>query len=1112
MSAPYIKPQVVLHQEYAQAPATSVQNLNAVIIGPQYHLVRNDVENEHDQGYVGDYVSGSWQPTELPGVPELSLLDADYTKVYVEDALVRLAVMESDGVNTIAQVDPVNFNRIRAIPRVGAVTGAIATTLGGAHTGGSNLPEVYTLTPVGTFTGAAGGSFTYATSNGRSGTITVPAVTGADVMVSGVDGISFTVSDTTSYASTDSFSYTVFENDFVFATGNGADRYYALARDVKVGDRVKWTGVVNGVPATGVTRVTAVEADFIDATVADPVVVPAKATAAADITATLSGGIAGSVTAIGGSLLGGYTTGRTARSYTIQITTGGAPGVALATVSDNDGNVRNGVAITSDNKIYLGDGLQLAITGSASHIRGALYGVTSVSPLIAARTITANKLYLGSRDTTYTIEVIRGGALTRSAAAFKGTVANSTVDLAADIGNWDGGDVDDEYTVTVVTGGDITTARFSAVSQAGDFVPSFSFAAFDALRLVGTKGLKLKLTGTGSFTVGQSWVAKVFGARPLVRISDSAGVDQASTITVDSVNAFSVGLQGLTAAFPGNDCDYGGALTAGALIMGDKFTIIATAKAPAAYQTLVIADPIVSTNGVAHGTAVAANIETFNLEILSVEPKIEIPRKNLHTSAAPGSYNWTVTDGVLDVNDELLVLHNNAWVKIYSGEIFATYRALLRSFTSGIYSLAAAEDVASLLGPVTKDNPLAMGVYMAALNSAGKPIFFAGIETDDLDGYNGVLRRASVNSKLYSFTPTTSDKQVLVACQAHVDAMSSELNKKWRIAFGRTQDVKVIPVVDKSVNGDADFMAAITADTRKVGAPITKVTFTTNAQLLSRVAIGDTLKYAFGTNAYGETTYRSGIVAEVVSNTVCYLLHAIEAAIPVAQVAEIHHTRSTAERADAIRLESEAYGDHRFYNCFPASCTYINGETAGLEFAVCGISGLRASSVPHQPLTNAELKGVLDIPDAYSTFNAQELDTIASGGTLILAQDTIGGEVYIRHQLSTGRKSGILAKTELSMVANFDSVSYYFAQLLAPFIGRVNVTPETIELIHNQIQFGIGYLSSYTDAGLIGSQVIAEGSEILEVRQHPTLKDRIVAKIRLNLPAPLNHIEMHIEV
>lgn len=142
------------------------------------------------------------------------------------------------------------------------------------------------------------------------------------------------------------------------------------------------------------------------------------------------------------------------------------------------------------------------------------------------------------------------------------------------------------------------------------------------------------------------------------------------------------------------------------------------------------------------------------------------------------------------------------------------------------------------------------------------------------------------------------------------------------------------------------------------------------------------------------------------------------------------------------------------------------------------------------------------------------MNTIAEGGTLILMQDTKGGQVYVRHQLSTAYKDGNLNTYELSMVKNLDSISFYFANLLAPFIGRYNVTPELVSVIRTQIQDGLNYLGSLTNVGLLGPQVILTNgnTEIRTIEQHPTLKDRIVAIVDIELPAPLNVIELHIVV
>jgi hypothetical protein len=93
-----------------------------------------------------------------------------------------------------------------------------------------------------------------------------------------------------------------------------------------------------------------------------------------------------------------------------------------------------------------------------------------------------------------------------------------------------------------------------------------------------------------------------------------------------------------------------------------------------------------------------------------------------------------------------------------------------------------------------------------------------------------------------------------------------------------------------------------------------------------------------------------------------------------------------------------------------------------------------------------------------------------------------------------------------------DSISYYFAARLAPFIGRYNITPDLLVVLRTQINDGLLYLGSFTGIGLLGPQVILDNTQLVTLQQHPTLKDTVLAVVNLQVPYPLNVIELHLVV
>ena len=129
-------------------------------------------------------------------------------------------------------------------------------------------------------------------------------------------------------------------------------------------------------------------------------------------------------------------------------------------------------------------------------------------------------------------------------------------------------------------------------------------------------------------------------------------------------------------------------------------------------------------------------------------------------------------------------------------------------------------------------------------------------------------------------------------------------------------------------------------------------------------------------------------------------------------------------------------------------------------------------------------------------------------------QDRAGGVIYVRHQISTAYSKGEgVATAELSMVRNLDSISYYFANRFAPYIGKYNITPDLLAELKAVLHDGLSFLKTATEGNrLIGPQLLDEGTEIKSIYQHPQQKDHVSANIILNLPAPFNNFDLYLDI
>lgn len=1051
----YILPQVQVFQIFRQLPQNVVKNLNAFVFGPHFQLFRYAESSEKlaAQAYAGAELTLSWAALN-PVHPSGSIVDAAYTKVFAD-----------------------------------------------------NLWAEYLNAPAGT---------EYA-----------GQVTDGDAL----NKIQFPT--------------------LVLKSSAGYPRSGVLLRDVRVGDRVRWAyvdGEYNDV--VGTSKVVGFEGEEIPSAVA-------AAAAAADnaVTTTPTSLTAGNTAAFepGGSnaapmsgskvyalgldnthFTGLLSAGVTDDVVTITVTTAGAKGVARVSVAYASGIYsRADVPVLDDGanegKAYIGNNMYVEFIADGSEgtsfVEGDVYTVTVQSDFtkLDDGDVVKSGTYIGGRDTTYVIEVVRGGLFDRTVTFEPGIVANADATLAvqpgasalADWTVWAGGDNDDEYVLTCTLGGAIGVAEFSLASLRGDNATGLCFGSSGADIAFGNLGLNASMTMAGSpdpFVAGQTWVVRVNASRPQVRITDSAGIDATRTVTVAADTLISLGNLGAKVTFNGNGNTEAGVDGDGGLCLGDTYTVACTAAVAGALKTLVLADSL---------PAGALNAD-LDVSLYLVQNGKQIESKRTQSN---GDYNWTVDveDGVtveagMEVQDaEWSSNGDMPWLPVYKADLYIEYRTLLTGYADTIHSISDINDVVTLLGTNVPDNPLSAGVYKALENSGNRAVYFMALPTNDAEGWARVLDRATLNEDVYAFAPLSRVMDVLQLVEAHINTMSTETEKRWRIGFFSAEMPEYRDVYTALSNpGETDYLAKIALD--GTTQEYTLLNFVNSdgtpssvSQAMDDIVAGDKVRIGFRNDAWGEVEYDEYEVKTVLSNTQLRLVSGPAAAIAVASKVEVYHPYTVTEMADAYAAISNGFYNRRIYNVFPnqlgSSGTVYTGE-----FAAAAVAGLASSVPPQQPLTNIEVNGFDDLPTVYQTFNRTQLNKMAEYGTLILMQDSVGGVVYVRHQVSTKAKYGNLNETELSIIKNFDSISYYFAARFAPYIGRCNVTPQLLKIIDLILDDGISFLASMTSAGNLGPQLILEETEIVGVQQHPELADHVIATVNLGLPKPFNVLQLRLVV
>ena len=165
------------------------------------------------------------------------------------------------------------------------------------------------------------------------------------------------------------------------------------------------------------------------------------------------------------------------------------------------------------------------------------------------------------------------------------------------------------------------------------------------------------------------------------------------------------------------------------------------------------------------------------------------------------------------------------------------------------------------------------------------------------------------------------------------------------------------------------------------------------------------------------------------------------------------------------------------------------------------VGALIGAKGPADPLTNTNVPGFTGVKHSSGYFTRRQLNRIAGGGNLILAQDASGAPIYIRHQLTTDTST--IEKREISVTTALDYVAEVYRTTLGPQIGRVNITDNLLTDL-------AGKAESINAA--MKDQRILRRASLLAISEDPESTDRLIFDVGVVSLVPNNYNRVRILV
>lgn len=439
------------------------------------------------------------------------------------------------------------------------------------------------------------------------------------------------------------------------------------------------------------------------------------------------------------------------------------------------------------------------------------------------------------------------------------------------------------------------------------------------------------------------------------------------------------------------------------------------------------------------------------------------------------------------------------------GKVFLSYRAVvLPTATEGMIEIDSETELLAKLGEVKLANWLGRGALEAFSGNQNQVVYALRTAGDTVEDFAAALRKIQTTDKVYALVPMTDSQDVMELVSSHCETMSNKFKKNFRRCYVGTDSpgayvhwgalagggyrrgdlASSVFTLDEEFRDDWSFVSADVGATiaiQSLGLSFTILEVLTDYEVLTDAAVG---------------------------------LSAVNTGVTVTR------PDTPANAALFVIARSKALSSRRTVNVWcDQPVTTENGQTVvmPMKFVAAEVAGLRCALLPQQGLTSTEIKSIDSAPSMYTTFEPETLDDVSANGTMVVTQESEGGDVFIRHQLTTEVNLGALAYED-NVGVIVDEFAYAEKDTFRDYIGKRNATPDTIAEIDDKlIALAVSFTQTSLGNRLIGPPVIAffdeKGNEgQVTVRQDGDLADTLLTYVKLRVPLPINGLNHYIDV
>lgn len=441
-----------------------------------------------------------------------------------------------------------------------------------------------------------------------------------------------------------------------------------------------------------------------------------------------------------------------------------------------------------------------------------------------------------------------------------------------------------------------------------------------------------------------------------------------------------------------------------------------------------------------------------------------------------------------------------------TGTIKISFSARRTDEAAKLYEFADTETLEASLGKIHPDNPLAYGMALALAATGDRTTVLGVIVANkDTTVSHGKALEFLESKDIYSMVPLSQNTAVLALYPIHVTNLSEPTSKHERIAW-------ICPLISEFDEKQASRVA-----TTPVGAlPTSRFTDAGATYQANGVVVGDVLKVSAVTGTLEiDSVDQSALllsqgfvelqVATVVSETEVDIVGEFTTTSP----GDVTYSVKTMDYTFSQKASNQAGGAVGFTN---RRLRYVSPDVgtfsvAGVDtelpgyYTACVSAAMTSELPPSQGHTNLPVPGPVELRSSNDVFTELQMDIMAGGGVWLYVQDTPGGPITTRHQLTTDISD--INKREHSIVTAVDYGAKRIRAQISPLIGRFNLTNDYLT---KQLRPALaGAIRDLVEERIWGRATVIRSLKIVE--NQPDTAEAIIQVAKLT---PANYVNVRL--